>query len=131
MKPAKTIIHLAAVSLILHGLGLMAMQNAVAAETETTKVRQVTPLTEDELTALMEDANKAMREQQYNRAISYYNRVIEMPDNAYRRDAIELLGLAYERNGQLEEAKKTYDYYLQLYPEGDGAERVHQRLAGF
>lgn len=83
-----------------------------------------------ELATLMDDARQAMREAQYNLAIQHYRRLLELPDNAYRRDAQELLGLAYERNGQLEQARQEYERYLQLYPEGDGAERVRQRLAG-
>jgi len=129
MKYSNKIIHLAIIGLLLQGGSLMSLQSAAAADT-TTDARQVTPLSEDQLAALMDDARQAMREQQYNRAIKYYNRLVEMPDNAYRRDAIELLGLAYERNGELKKAKETYEYYLQLYPRSDGAERVRQRLAG-
>lgn len=128
MISSKQTIVLLFLALILQGGYLTIGQTAMAAEQADEGA--ITRLTEDELASLMDDANNAMREQQYNRAITVYNRLIEMPDNAYRRDAIELLGLAHERNGQLKEAKKTYEYYLQLYPEGEGAERVHQRLAG-
>ena len=83
-----------------------------------------------DLATLMDDAKQAMKEAQYNRAIQSYLRLLALPDNAYRRDAQELLALAYERNGQLDQAKQEYQRYLQLYPEGDGAERVRQRLAG-
>jgi hypothetical protein len=85
---------------------------------------------QQDVAALMDDAKQAMKEAQYNRAIQSYLKLLALPDNAYRRDAQELLALAYERNGQLDQAKLEYQRYLQLYPEGDGAERVRQRLAG-
>jgi hypothetical protein len=46
-----------------------------------------------------------------------------------RRDALELLGLARERNGQLAHAQAEYEAYLARYPEGEGADRVRQRLS--
>jgi hypothetical protein len=50
-------------------------------------------------------------------------------DSPETRDALELLGLARERRGQLAHAKAEYEKYLTRYPEGDGAERVRQRLS--
>jgi len=79
---------------------------------------------------LMDRARQAMIEAQYDRAIKAYNQLLEMKDTAYRQDALELLGLAYERNGQFDKATEEYERYLQLYPDAPGAERVKQRLAG-
>lgn len=84
----------------------------------------------DDLADLMEQARQAMLEAQYNLAIEAYGKLAAMPDHAYRRDALELLGLAYERTGRFDRARTEYDRYLLLYPEGEGAERVRQRMAG-
>ncbi len=85
---------------------------------------------EEALAQIMKDAREAMREAQYNVAIRNYRELAEMQDHAYRRDALELLGLAYERKGDLPNAKATYQRYIELYPEGLPTERVRQRLAG-
>jgi AMIN domain len=79
---------------------------------------------------LMEDARQSMAKNDYGRAIALYTKILEYPDHAYRQDAQEFLGLARERNGQLAHAKAEYETYLQLYPEGEGAARVRQRLTG-
>jgi hypothetical protein len=45
------------------------------------------------------------------------------------QDAQEMIGLAWERSGDLGRAKMEYDLYLKLFPVGEGAQRVAQRLA--
>ncbi len=79
---------------------------------------------------IMEEARRAMAQENYSRAVALYTKLLQMPDHPYRRDAQEFLGLARERKGQLAHAKAEYEKYLRLYPEGEGAERVRQRLAG-
>lgn len=78
----------------------------------------------------MEDARQSMAKTDYSRAIALYTKILEYPNHAYRQDAQEYLGLARERNGQLAHAKAEYEIYLKLYPQGEGADRVRQRLAG-
>lgn len=85
---------------------------------------------EKRVVELMEEARHAMFEHDYNRAIKVYTEVVELPDNIYRRDALESLGLAYERGGDFEAAQRSYERYVQLYPQGDDTDRVRQRLAG-
>lgn len=87
-------------------------------------------LSEEKLLALLEDARQSTARGNYARSIQIYTRIIESPANAYRQDALEFLGVARERNGQLAHAKAEYERYLGLYPEGDGTERVRQRLFG-
>ena len=41
-----------------------------------------------------------------------------------------MIGVVYQKNKQLAEAKAEYEDYLRRYPTGDGAESVRQRLAG-
>ncbi len=62
------------------------------------------------------------------KAIRLFTKVLGLPKNAYIQEAQELLGLARERNGELNLAKVEYKLYLKLYPTGEGADRVRQRL---
>lgn len=71
--------------------------------------------------ALIRGDNKA--------AITIFKRIVNGRANKYRRDALELLGLAYERDGNLTRARKTYKRYLRKYPQGENAARVQQRIA--
>jgi TolA-binding protein len=84
----------------------------------------------DRIEALMEEARQAMARQDYSRAVQLYTKLLEFPDHPYRQDALEFLGVARERKGQLAHAIREYQRYLSLYPEGEGADRVRQRLAG-
>lgn len=84
----------------------------------------------DDPEALMEEARQAVARGEYARAIRIYTRVLQIPNTPHRPDAQEFLGLARERNGQLARAKAEYEAYLARYPDGPGADRVRQRLAG-
>jgi len=88
------------------------------------------PVTPEHLDELMEAARQALAEGHYADAIRTYTKVLEYPENARSRDALELLGLARERNGQVAHAKAVYERYLERYPEGEASDRVRQRLAG-
>ena len=92
-----------------------------------------TPLAEvsdERLEGLMEEARQAVVKGDYSRAVQLYSKILRYADNPYQQDALEYLGLSRERKGQLAHAKKEYQRYLSLYPEGEGADRVRQRLAG-
>lgn len=78
---------------------------------------------------LMADAKRAMTAGEISRAIQIYTKVLQQPPNASQQVAQEFLALARERNGQVAHAKAEYERYLELYPEGDGTDRVRQRLA--
>lgn len=93
-------------------------------------VADLPAISDERLKETMEDAHQAMTAGNYRRAVQLYNKVLQYPDHAYAQDALEFLGLARDRNGQLAHAKAEYARYLELYPEGEGAERVHQRLQG-
>ena len=88
------------------------------------------PAADDRLATLMEKGRQAIARGDYPLAIRTYTKVLEIPDSPHAQDALEYLGLARDRNGQAAHAKAEYDRYLELYPEGPGAERVRQRLAG-
>ncbi|RMH15711.1 MAG: hypothetical protein D6698_10810 [Gammaproteobacteria bacterium] len=81
------------------------------------------------LDEMMKLARKALAKKHYQDAINFFEAILQAPNNqAYAQEAQELYGLARERNGQLAHAKAEYEKYLKLYPEGEGSERVRQRL---
>ncbi len=84
----------------------------------------------ERMTALMEEARQAMATNDYRRAVQLYTKILEHEDTGQHQDAQEFLALARERNGQIAHAKMEYERYLERYPEGPGADRVRQRLAG-
>lgn len=85
---------------------------------------------DERLASMMEEARQKMVDKDYSGAIRLYTKALEDPENRYSQDALEFMGLARERKNQLAQAKAVYDDYLQRYPEGEGAERIRQRLAG-
>jgi len=101
------------------GAGTVADQPGEASTPSDQRLKQV-----------FEDARVAMTAGEYRRAIQLYTKLLQIPDHEYRQEAQELLGLARERNNQLAHAKAEYEEYLRRYPEGEGADRVRQRLAG-
>jgi outer membrane protein assembly factor BamD (BamD/ComL family) len=62
-------------------------------------------------------------------AIQLLRKIIRLPDHEHTQEANELLGLALERDGQIPRAIFEYRKYLKRFPEGEGANRVKQRLA--
>lgn len=93
--------------------------------------KQLTANESPELTGFMNEARRAMLNKDYSRAIQLYTKVkIKAPKSTYGQQALEYLGLARERNMQFAHAKVIYQQYLKLYPEGEDAERVSQRLSG-
>jgi len=79
--------------------------------------------------SLMEQASRAMLDGDFPVAIGIYERVLAAPETEHTPAALELLGLAHERSDRREEAGAAYADYLRRYPQGEGAERVGQRLA--
>jgi hypothetical protein len=80
--------------------------------------------------ASMDEGRAALKRGKFRDAIALFSRVLGFPENQYSAEAEELLGFARQKNGQLEEARMTYENYLRHYPSGEGSERVKQRLAG-
>lgn len=84
----------------------------------------------DKLAAgLMTQARSALVSGKPVDAVSVLTQLLLLPPNKYSRDAQELVGLARERAGDLLNARKEYELYLKLFPAGEGATRVRQRLA--
>lgn len=78
--------------------------------------------------ALLESARLALIQGNYDQAVLLYQKAIDEGDAETVREAQELLGVAQERRGDMVAAHKEYERFLGLYPEGEDAERVRQRL---
>ena len=77
---------------------------------------------------LMAKARQALTFGDNTGAIELLRKIIAIPDSRHTQDARELLGLALERSNQIPRAKFEYKKYLKLYKEGEGPNRVQQRL---
>lgn len=87
------------------------------------------PLTQEEQMALlMDEAESMMKNNDLDRSIQIYEKILSYPEHRYWQDAQELLGLARERKGERDRAAAEYKVYLALFPKGEGAQRVRQRL---
>ncbi|MEW8500163.1 MAG: hypothetical protein AB2699_16795, partial [Candidatus Thiodiazotropha taylori] len=82
------------------------------------------------ITKMMDMIRRTITAGDYAQAGRLWEALLEEPDNIYTQEALELLGLSRERNGQIAHAKGEYRLYLEKYPEGEDAERVMQRLLG-
>jgi len=87
------------------------------------------PPPEAELAELMSQLREAMTAGDNDRAVRLATKLTTYREHPYRRESLELLGLARERKGQLAHAKAEYEEYLARYGDSDGAARVKQRLA--
>ncbi len=78
---------------------------------------------------LLERARAALASGNNEVAINALNQLLLLPPNKFSQEAQELIGVARERAGETEQARKEYELYLKLFPTGEGATRVRQRLA--
>jgi tetratricopeptide (TPR) repeat protein len=87
-------------------------------------------LTDKQLDSLMQRATSDFKSKKYSSSVRYLNALLAAGEHKYSQEALELLGLARQRKGQRTHAVNTYEQYLTLYPDAEGADRVRQRLAG-
>ena len=80
--------------------------------------------------ALMAQGRDALAAKKNEDAIDALNKLLLLPPNDYTQDGQEWIGVARDRAGQDAKAKVEYDLYLRMYPDGPGAARVAQRMAG-
>lgn len=93
-------------------------------------VENKSSLSDKQLESLMERANTDFKNKNYSGAVRYLSAVISAGRHQYSQEALELLGLARQRKGQISHAVNIYEKYLAAYPEGEDSDRVRQRLAG-
>ena len=87
-------------------------------------------LTDAQLKKLMRQAKTEFKNKRYAKAIRLFSAITLSGESRYSQEALELQGLARQRNGQKAHAARIYEQYLRRYPDSDGATRVRQRLAG-
>jgi tetratricopeptide (TPR) repeat protein len=92
--------------------------------------KNTSTLTEEQLDSLMLRAKTDLKNKKYSGSIRYFNAIVASGESEYSQEALELLGLARQRNGQKAHAVSTYEKYLERYPDSEGSDRVSQRLAG-
>jgi hypothetical protein len=80
--------------------------------------------------ALLASARAALEARNPDLAAEHLNQLLMLPPNRQSREAQELAGVARERAGEVAKARAEYELYLKLYPDGEGAARVRERLAG-
>lgn len=78
---------------------------------------------------LMKLGRKALNVGENEKALQIFNALLNLPPNKQSQVAQEWVGVARQRNREYEKAKAEYELYLKLYPEGEDAVRVRQRLA--
>ncbi|RMG28529.1 MAG: hypothetical protein D6721_08130 [Gammaproteobacteria bacterium] len=88
------------------------------------------PLPPERIRRMMSEADTALAKGNYRRAAQLYTALVERGTPEAGKTALEKLGLARERLGQLAQAKALYEQYLDQYPNDPGARRVRQRLLG-
>lgn len=79
--------------------------------------------------ALMRRARAAYDAQRWTEAVEVLNQLLEMPPSRHTRDAQELVGMAHLRRGDAVRARAEFDTYLQLFPQGEGSDRVRRERA--
>jgi hypothetical protein len=88
------------------------------------------PIKSDGKLSIIEQARNAMTAQDYSRVVQLTTYLLNTPGATDKKEALELLGLGRERKKQFAHAKAEYEKYLSLYPDGEDATRVRQRLSG-
>jgi tetratricopeptide (TPR) repeat protein len=78
---------------------------------------------------LMKLGRKALNVGEHEKAVQIFNALLNLPQNKQSRGAQEWIGVARQRNKEYAKAKTEYELYLKLFPEGEEAVRVRQRLA--
>lgn len=79
--------------------------------------------------ALMAAARAAFDAGQWPQAIEALNQLLELPPTSHTADAQELVGRAHLRNGDTVRARAEWQTFLQLFPQGEAADRVRRELA--
>jgi tetratricopeptide (TPR) repeat protein len=77
---------------------------------------------------LMKLGHKALIAGENEQALQIFNVLLNLPPNKQSQGAQEWIGVARQRSGEYAKAKTEYELYLNLYPEGEGAVKIRQRL---
>ena len=88
-----------------------------------------TQLDKNQLDKMMRSATSALKQGEYRKAVQLFSAILSVGENKYSIYALELLGVARERNDQYNHAVKIYNTYIEKYPDSKDVSRVKQRLA--
>jgi TolA-binding protein len=78
--------------------------------------------------SLMDEARAALKKNRISEAIALWKKVLKFPENQYSAEAQEMIGVALQKAGKTAAARAEFEDYLRRYPQGEGNERVTQRL---
>jgi hypothetical protein len=90
---------------------------------------QAGPLSDVQANTTLTEARLALDKGNPDRAVQLLTKLVEAGPAAVRQDALEMLGDARSRRGQLAHARTEYQDYLRQYPSGAGGTRVRAKLA--
>ncbi len=76
----------------------------------------------------LRSAQRAIIKSDLIQAKALLSQILLFSANPYQQQALELSGLVEEKRGNFKQAIRNYQHYLELYPIGNNAVRVRQRL---
>ena len=85
--------------------------------------------TEEKARHYLQEAQSALAEKDPAKAINRLNRILGLAANTQTEVAQALIGQARELSGELNKAKAEYRLYLKLFPNGQHAALITQKLA--
>ncbi len=79
---------------------------------------------------VLEQARQLFLDSKYNRVITNTNKVIETGTIEQKQQAMELAGVARERQNKFAQAIVIYNEFLDLYPDSELAPKIRNRITG-
>lgn len=92
------------------------------------RIGKVSPADLKFIEASLDEARYAIKQNRFKDAIVLLAKILRLPENKYSAEAQELLGEAWQKAGQAQQARSEFEDYLRRYPNGEGSARVMQRL---
>jgi hypothetical protein len=89
---------------------------------------QGTPELEAKASDLLARAKAADTAGRIGEAVDLLNQLLELPPTSATQEAQELVGRVHLRTGDAARARAEFETYLQLFPTGEGADRVRREL---
>jgi tetratricopeptide (TPR) repeat protein len=84
--------------------------------------------TDQPIEVQMETAREALRNNDFDTAITILNTVLLLPNNKFTQEAQARIGFAYERSKKYSKAIGEYNAYIAMYPNSGIVESMRRRL---
>jgi tetratricopeptide (TPR) repeat protein len=84
--------------------------------------------TDQPIEVQMETAREALRNNDFDTAITILNTVLLLPNNRFTQEAQARIGFAYERSKKYSKAIGEYNAYIAMYPKSGIVESMRRRL---